>query len=91
MIEPEELERISVTKGGKVEVNSRERAIQEQRELTTLMVIYTTPSDIPSTPREPPDPYSGDVVIEQSFGEPSEETRVSLQFVVEAVFLLTRL
>lgn len=77
VVEKDELERNCETKGGKVEVNSRERAVQEQRELTTLMVIYTTSSDIPSSPREPADPYSGDVVTEQIFGEPTEETRVN--------------
>ncbi len=78
VIEPEEIERNSVTKGGKAEVKSRERGVQEQREQTTLMVIYTTPLDIPSTPREPSDPFSGEMMIEQSFGDPTEETRVSL-------------
>lgn len=76
VIEPDELERNSITKGGKVEVKSPEGALQEQREQNTLMVIYTTPSDIPSSPREPSDPYSGVVVTEQSFGEPTEETKV---------------
>lgn len=76
VVEKDELERNCVTKGGKMEINSRERAVQEQRELTTLMVIYTTSSDIPSSPREPADPYSGEVVTEQLFGEPNEETRV---------------
>ena len=76
VIEPDELERNCVTKGGKVELKSPERVVQEQREQNTLMVIYTTPSDIPSSPREPSDPYSGDVMTEQSFGEPTEETKV---------------
>lgn len=72
----EELERNYTTRGGKVEIKSREREVQEQRELTTLMVIYTTSSDIPPSPREPSDPYSGDPVIEQTFGMPSDETKV---------------
>lgn len=72
----EELERNYTTRGGKLEIKSREREVQEQRELTTLMVIYTTPSDIPPSPREPSDPYSGDTVIEQTFGMPSDETKV---------------
>lgn len=79
VVEKDELERNCETKGGKLEVNSRERAVQEQRELTTLMVIYTTSSDIPSSPREPVDPYTGegDGVNLKSFGEPNEETRVN--------------
>lgn len=72
----EELERNYTTRGGKVEIKSREREVQEQRELTTLMVIYTTSSDIPPSPREPSDPYSGEPVIEQTFGMPSDETKV---------------
>lgn len=76
MVEKDELERNCETKGGKVEVNSPERGVQEQRELTTLMVIYTTSSDIPSSPREPAE-YSSDVVTEELFGEPNEETRVN--------------
>lgn len=76
VIEPEELERNCITRGGNAEVKSRERAIQEQREQSTLMVIYTTLSDIPSSPREPPDPFSGDISTEQPFGDPTEETKV---------------
>ena len=72
----EELERNYVSRGGKLEVKSREYDVQEQRELTTLMVIYTSPSDIPPSPREPSDPYSGESVIEQTFGTPGEETKV---------------
>lgn len=78
VIEPEELERNCITRGGKAEVKSGERAVQEQREQSTLMVIYYTPSDIPSCPREPPDPFSGDVSTEQPFGDPTEETKVCM-------------
>lgn len=80
VVEKDELERNCETKGGKLEVNSRERAVQEQRELTTLMVIYTTSSDIPSSPREPVDPQTGegDGVDLPPFGEPNEETRVNI-------------
>lgn len=78
VVEPDELERNYTSKGGKAEIKSNERAVQEQRELNTLMVVYTTLSDIPFTPREPPDPFSGEVVDEQTFGDPTEETRVSL-------------
>lgn len=58
---------------------SNERTVQEQRELNTLMVIYTTPLDIPSTPREPPDLFSGEITSEKTFGKPTDETRV-IQF-----------
>ena len=76
VIEREELARNIVTRGGNVELKSRERAVQEQRELTTLMVVYTTISDIPPSPREPSDPYSGESSVEQQFGMPQEETKV---------------
>lgn len=76
VVESDELDRNCVTRGGNVDIKSRERAIQEQRELNTLMVIYTMPSDIPSTPREPPELFEGETVPEQLFGAPSEETKV---------------
>ena len=71
-----ELKRNCTTRGGTVEVKSHERAVQEQRELTTLMVFYTSMHDIPPSPREPLDPYSGDAMIECAFGAPPEETKV---------------
>ena len=73
----EERERNSVTRGGKVDVHSSERTAQKQRELNTLMVVYSTPSDIPSTPREPHDAHSGEVVAEQRFGSPPPAFRVN--------------
>ena len=59
-------------------MKSDERTTQEQRELSTLMVIYTTPSDIPSSPREPSEPFTGDTLMEESFGAPIDETKVCL-------------
>ena len=76
VIEVDELARNYETRGGNVEVKSYERAVQEQRELNTLMVIYTASSDIPTSPREPADPYSGENVEEQSFGDPNDVTKV---------------
>ena len=55
---------------------SQERAVQQQRELTTLMVVYSSYSDIPSSPREPSGLLSGEAVTEESFGSPVEETKV---------------
>ncbi len=75
-IEIEERERNCSTRGGLVEVKSRERALQEQRELSTLMVIYTSAADIPSSPREPSDPYTGEHSQEIMFGTPHEKTKV---------------
>lgn len=75
VIEVDELTRNCATRGGKVDVKSEECVIQEQRELTTLMVIYTSPGDIPATPREPVEQESDDYSPEQTFGSPSEDTR----------------
>ncbi|MCJ1397186.1 hypothetical protein MMC11_000378 [Xylographa trunciseda] len=75
VVEADELARNYSTRGGKVEVRSSERAIQEQRELTVLMAFYTSLSDVPLSPREPADPYSGDASIERMFGAPSDETK----------------
>ncbi|KAK4693150.1 hypothetical protein P7C71_g4195, partial [Lecanoromycetidae sp. Uapishka_2] len=61
------------SRGGRNEAKSEERAVQDQRERTTLMVIYTNPSDIPSSPREPSAPHSGDHLMEETFGMPIEE------------------
>lgn len=76
LIEGEERERNCSTRGGLVEVKSQERAIQEQRELSTLMVVYTSIADIPPFPREPSDPYTGEQSQELSFGPPYEKTKV---------------
>ena len=54
--------------GGKRESQSTERVIQRQRELTTLIAIYPSLSDIPYTPREPGDPFSGTPSTETLFG-----------------------
>ena len=78
VIDAEELARSCATRGGKVEAKSLERAVQQQRELTTLVTFYATASDIPSSPREPIDPYSGNKGEELVFGTPLDETRVSL-------------
>ncbi|KAL9034858.1 MAG: hypothetical protein Q9214_006853 [Letrouitia sp. 1 TL-2023] len=75
VIELDELARNCATRGGKVDVKSEECAIQEQRESTTLMVIYTLPGDIPATPREPVEQESEDYSPEQAFGPPLEETK----------------
>ncbi|MCJ1437640.1 hypothetical protein MMC27_007027 [Xylographa pallens] len=75
VVETEELARNCSTRGGNVEVRSSERAIQEQRELTVLMAFYTSLSDVPPSPREPTDPYSGESSTELMFGAPSDETK----------------
>ena len=76
VIDSVELDRNYTTRGGRVEVKSHERAVQEQRELNSLMVVYTTLADIPPSPRELLEEIVEET-LEQPFGSPSEEIRVS--------------
>ncbi|KAI5359543.1 putative Zinc finger, CCCH-type [Septoria linicola] len=46
--------------GGRLQPHSDERARRDQHENNTLMVFYTNPNEIPSTPKEPENPYNGD-------------------------------
>ena len=62
-------------RGGTIDVDSPERTVQEQRERNTLIAIYPTIADIPPSPREPADPYSGAKGEEVAFGQPSDEIR----------------
>ncbi|PGH14959.1 hypothetical protein AJ80_05722 [Polytolypa hystricis UAMH7299] len=73
--------------GGPNTPNSPEKLAQEQREATTLSVFYTSVSDIPFSPKEPPaaDPdeaYDPEV----PFGEPEEyvKNRSSRYFAARA-------
>lgn len=54
--------------GGELQPESAERTKREQYEASTLMVFYTDPSDIPSNPREPVEPYNGEEVSTKEFG-----------------------
>ena len=89
VVDEGELARNYTSRGGKAEVKSAESAAQEQRELSTLMVVYTTPSDIPPSPREPSDLHSGETVPEESFGEPSELTKVRIPRILMMWYVLT--
>ncbi len=77
VVDEQELARFLTSRGGKCEIKSPEQAVQEQREQATLMVIYTSDSNIPPSPREPSDTFSGDTLMEESFGPPEDQTRVS--------------
>ncbi|KAL9578337.1 MAG: hypothetical protein Q9212_005783 [Teloschistes hypoglaucus] len=66
-------------RGGKNPPGSAQKAIQEQRELDSLMVIYTSMSDIPSSPREPPEQDSEDFTPEASFGRATKEEFVKIR------------
>lgn len=80
VVPSEELDRNYASRGGKLNPESEEKAVQEQRELNVLMVVYASPSDIPPSPREPIEQDTDDFSPEQSFGPPSDETKVSQTF-----------
>jgi hypothetical protein len=58
--------------GGYQKVDSAERTVQDNHEANTLMVHYLAKSDIPPTPREPADPFSGSHVETIQIGYPDE-------------------
>ncbi|KAI9763675.1 MAG: hypothetical protein M1840_009148 [Geoglossum simile] len=64
-----------VSRGGIKEPESLEKGVQEQRETTTLMVVYSDPSDAPRTPREGPDLFSGEKAEQIPFGGPWDITK----------------
>ncbi|KAL8713761.1 MAG: hypothetical protein Q9220_002287 [cf. Caloplaca sp. 1 TL-2023] len=71
----DEVERNYTSRAGKMKAESEEKAIQEQREMSTLLVVYTSPADIPPSPREPLEQDPDDFSPEQSFGAPADETK----------------
>ncbi|KAL5354996.1 hypothetical protein BJX96DRAFT_756 [Aspergillus floccosus] len=59
-----------IKRGGAQQPVSPEKTAQEHREATTLMVFYTSPADVPPTPKEPPPSDAEESVAEVlSFGE----------------------
>ena len=48
--------------GGKLDAESAERSVRDYYEANNLIVVYTSPEDIPPNPREPADPYNGEPV-----------------------------
>ncbi|KAI4154274.1 MAG: hypothetical protein LQ340_001778 [Diploschistes diacapsis] len=72
--------------GGKQEVASPQRTVQQQRELTTLIAVYPTTLDIPYSPREPAEPYSGFGQTEMPFGAGVDEKWQRLKRREEAFF-----
>jgi hypothetical protein len=62
--------------GGAQKPESPESEAQARREENTLMVVYTLPSEVPPTPKEPPVPSDDEEYTPlTSFGEPTEPTR----------------
>ena len=64
--------------GGTKEPVSPESEARMRYEASSLIVIYTHPSDIPPTPREPADPFSGEHSDTVNLGTPSEEILVGI-------------
>lgn len=59
-----------IKRGGEQQPSSPEKAAQEHRESTTLMVFYTSPADVPPSPKEPPTPEAEEIVPDEvPFGE----------------------
>jgi hypothetical protein len=76
-----ELESHSLTQnfikyGGTQKPESPESEAQARREENTLMVVYTLPSEVPPSPKEPPAPSDDEEYTPlTSFGEPNGLTR----------------
>ncbi|KAE8152465.1 hypothetical protein BDV25DRAFT_150910 [Aspergillus avenaceus] len=69
-ITPEDRSRNNIKRGGLQQPTSAEKQAQEHREATTLMVFYTSPADIPPSPKEPPPPSEEEMATEPgAFGE----------------------
>lgn len=73
--DPEERNRNFVKTAGVQVPESPEKIAQDQREANTLSVFYSSPADIPFSPKEPPppdadadEPYEPEVI----FGEPDQ-------------------
>ncbi|KAJ6014747.1 hypothetical protein N7540_009338 [Penicillium herquei] len=63
LIESDEMKNNNfIKRGGNQKPDSPEKEAQDHRESTTLMVFYTSPADVPSTPKEPPAPNPDEVV-----------------------------
>lgn len=77
VIAKSELQQNYSIRGGQMEVSSQDRAVQEEREQSKLLVIYTSLSDIPPSPREPPEPLSDEPSVlsaEKEFGAPKADS-----------------
>ena len=78
-IDSDELGRNYTSRGGQLEPESQERKIQDQRDSSTLMVVYSNHTDIPTSPRDPPTVDLGERLQEQRFGDPSDLVKVEVQ------------
>ena len=75
-LDPDDRSRNYIKCGGTVEPESPASEAQARFEDNTLMVVYSLPSDVPSTPKEPPTPSDEEEYTPlTSFGEPSDRIR----------------
>lgn len=77
-VSSEDQENNFIKRGGTKEPDSAEKLAQETREANTLMVFYTSPADVPPSPKEPPEPSQEEVEefsAEQTFGEPDDSVK----------------
>ncbi|RAH40643.1 uncharacterized protein BO95DRAFT_468561 [Aspergillus brunneoviolaceus CBS 621.78] len=82
----EERGRNFIKRGGIEVPESAERKAQEYREATTLMVFYTSPADVPSTPKEPPPPDNEEpTTVAVSFGEVPDHVKARQNRYIAAV------
>jgi len=73
VMKKEEQEKLFAPYGGSTHLAaSPERDAQEQREANTLIVVYADRSDIPPTPKEPPESTEADREP-KSFGKPAQD------------------
>lgn len=76
-VDPEERKRNYIPYGGgELQPESLEKLAREQRDQSTLMVVYADPTDIPPCPREPADPYNGIDIATKEFGMPDYQNVV---------------
>lgn len=88
-IAEEDRSRNFVKRGGTQQPDSPEKLAQEHREAITLMVFYTSPEEVPPSPKEPPSPSPTETVPEEvPFGEPPDYIKVSLYADFVPVFLI---
>ncbi|KAI9743891.1 MAG: hypothetical protein M1818_002625 [Claussenomyces sp. TS43310] len=71
-LDPQVQARNFVTRGGNVSFKTPQQHTQKQRESLELMVVYTDPSDIPHSPKEPALKNSDQPQVEKAFGQPQE-------------------
>lgn len=82
-ISPDDRAKNYIKRGGTQEPTSPEKKAQEHREVTTLMVFYTSLADIPPSPKEPPPPSEDEIIPDpQSFGDLPDHVKVSPSFPV---------